>query len=124
MKRLIAISAIIALSALPVMAGQKKQCEVSCNPEFVEADKALNQLWKSIEPDRRESWKPSQRGWVKYRDKKCKKNDQCLIKETNLRISEIWEVVHYGEADNDLKLTQDQKDCLAGDGGLACFDKW
>lgn len=127
-KSLLLLGIISSLILIPGQSLAQKACEITCNLDFLEADGVLNEVWQDLEPSKRESWKASQRKWIQYRNKKCNiknedKRDACLIKETKLRTAEIWEVGTYGE-EGYLKLNQKQKDCLAGDGGLACFDKW
>lgn len=130
MKRvLIVTSAIVVMSVFPAIAQQNK-CYPTCNQTFHKWNKTLNEVWREeFTKEDREKYKPIQNRWVKYRDDKClnkgKYKDQCLIDETYLRIQELWDVATFGEFNaDDFKPSQLQKDCVAGGGGLSCYNKW
>lgn len=110
--------------ALSVFVNSKAvaQCELSCDPGFLKANKALKDLWQELSPETQKAYKASQDKWKKYRDTKCGKMAKCLEEETWIRVKQIWQVETYGEEPTDLRMNQDEKDCLSGDGGLACFD--
>jgi uncharacterized protein YecT (DUF1311 family) len=107
MKKLIIVSTILLTSlVLPVLAGEKK-CEISCNPEYRKADDQLNQTWQGLTKTERQILRPSQRQWIKDRDKTCGKNDSCLTNETKKQTDQLRRV----------------NQCVKGQGGLSCFDR-
>jgi hypothetical protein len=111
--------------ALSVFVNSKAvaQCELNCDPGFLKAHKALNDLWDNLSPENKKAYEPSQTKWEKYRNAKCGKIAKCLEEETWTRVKQIWEVETYGEEPTDLRMNQDEKDCLSGGGGLACFTR-
>jgi uncharacterized protein len=106
MKKFILVtSAIIAVVALPAIAGPKK-CEVSCDPQYQQADKVLNETWQSLTKTERQILRPSQRQWIKDRDNKCGKDDKCLTDTTKKQTDQLRRV----------------NQCVKGQGGLSCFN--
>jgi uncharacterized protein len=107
MKKLLTFSttAITLLIVLPVLATPKK-CEISCNPDYVKADDQLNQTWQSLTKTERQILRPSQRQWIKDRDRTCGKNDGCLTNETKKQTQQL----------------NSRKNCVRNQGGLACFE--
>jgi uncharacterized protein YecT (DUF1311 family) len=105
MRKLIFASVLVVIATLPVLAGEKKQCEISCDPQYQQADKELNQTWKSLKDIERNALRPAQRNWIKYRDNTCK-NDNCLTKVTQQRTEYLQSV----------------KTCTNNGGGLSCFE--
>jgi uncharacterized protein len=106
MRKLIIASLLIATTALPVSAGQKKQCEISCDPAYQQADKELNQAWKSLSEIERNALRPSQRKWIKNRDSQCGKDNQCLTRVTQQQTQYLRSV----------------KECINNQGGLSCLE--
>ena len=104
MKRLLIASVIVAMAALPGLAGQK--CEISCNAIYQQADTELNKAWKNLSDIERNALRPAQRNWIKYRDNTCKKDDNCLTKITQQRT----------------RYLQGVKLCTNNGGGLSCFE--
>lgn len=107
MRKLIIASLLIATTALPVLAGQKKQCEISCDPAYQQADKELNQTWKNLSEIEQNALRPSQRKWIKNRDSQCGKDSQCLTRVTVQQTEYLKSV----------------KECTDNKGGLSCFQK-
>ena len=105
MKTLIVTSVLLSIIALPAIAGPEK-CEVSCDPQYQQADKELNQVWKSLTDIERNALRPSQRNWIKTRDKTCGKDDSCLTKVTSQQTEYLQSV----------------KNCTRNGGGLSCFE--
>ena len=108
MKKLLTLTAtaITLLIVLPAIATPKK-CEVSCNPDYVKADTELNRTWQGLTKTERQILRPSQRQWIKDRDKTCGKNDSCLTNETKKQTDQLRRV----------------NQCVKGQGGLSCFDR-
>lgn len=104
MKKLLT-STLILLTALPATAGPKK-CEISCNPDYVKADDQLNQVWRGLTKTERQILRPSQRQWIKDRDRTCGKDDGCLTNETKKQTDQLRRV----------------NSCVKNQGGLSCFN--
>lgn len=107
MKKLIITSVLltVALTTLPALAGPEN-CEVSCDPQFKQADKELNKVWQSLPPYAQDILRPEQRGWLQQRDETCKDDAKCLTERTT----------------NQTQYLQWISDCLKGEGGKACFE--
>lgn len=107
MKKLLTLTAtaITLLIVLPAIATPKK-CEVSCNPEYRKADDQLNQTWQGLTKTERQILRPSQRQWIKDRDRTCGKDDNCLIDTTEKQTEQL----------------NRRKNCVRNQGGLACFE--
>lgn len=108
MKKLLIFSTILLISLpLPALAEQKKQCEISCNPDYQQADKVLNETWQGLTKTERQILRPSQRQWIKDRDRTCGKDDKCLTDTTKKQTDQLRRV----------------NNCIKNQGGLSCFDR-
>lgn len=106
MKKLIIASAFLLTIALPAIAHSPDKCEISCNPQYQQADKKLNETWRSLSDTERRILRPAQRQWIKDRDNKCGKNDDCLTTVTKKQT----------------EVLNNKKSCVRGGGGLSCFE--
>lgn len=106
-KSLLLLGIISSLILIPGQSQAGQKCEISCNADYQKADKELNIAWKALSEIERNALRPSQRKWIKDRDRICGKDDSCLIQKTNQQTEYLKSV----------------KSCTGNGGGLSCFSR-